>query len=59
VNKDEIAKFASQAAKWWDPNGSAAPLHRMNPTRIAYIRSVIEKHIAPQPSPEATQRYWH
>lgn len=47
VDLHQIAKFAPQAAKWWHPNGSAAPLHRMNPTRIAYIRSVIERHIRP------------
>lgn len=43
VDPAEVAKFASEAAKWWHPDGSAAPLHRMNPTRIAYIRSVIER----------------
>lgn len=53
VDPAEVAKFASTAARWWHPDGSAAPLHRMNPTRIAYIRSVIEKNIIAQRSASA------
>jgi 2-polyprenyl-6-hydroxyphenyl methylase / 3-demethylubiquinone-9 3-methyltransferase len=33
----EIAKFDRLAARWWDPNGPMAPLHRMNPVRIGWI----------------------
>ncbi|MFP4270384.1 MAG: bifunctional 2-polyprenyl-6-hydroxyphenol methylase/3-demethylubiquinol 3-O-methyltransferase UbiG [Alphaproteobacteria bacterium] len=33
----ELAKFAA-AADWWDSTGPLAPLHRMNPVRIAFIR---------------------
>lgn len=43
VDAKEVAKFDVQAAQWWDPKGVAAPLHRMNPTRVGYIRSVIER----------------
>lgn len=53
VDPAEVAKFAATAAKWWHPDGSAAPLHRMNPTRVAYIRSVIERNIVKQGIPEA------
>lgn len=53
VNPAEVAKFAATAAKWWHPDGSAAPLHRMNPTRIAYIRSVIERNVLSQRMAEA------
>ncbi|CDF40854.1 unnamed protein product [Chondrus crispus] len=45
VDPAEVAKFAATAAKWWHPDGSAAPLHRMNPTRVAYIRSVVERNM--------------
>lgn len=45
VDPSEIAKFSAQADKWWNPEGSAAPLHRLNPVRIAYIRSAIEKNV--------------
>ncbi|MGE0829179.1 MAG: bifunctional 2-polyprenyl-6-hydroxyphenol methylase/3-demethylubiquinol 3-O-methyltransferase UbiG [Hyphomonadaceae bacterium] len=34
----EIAKFSALAAQWWDPEGPFAPLHRLNPTRLAFIR---------------------
>jgi 2-polyprenyl-6-hydroxyphenyl methylase/3-demethylubiquinone-9 3-methyltransferase len=33
----EIAKFDRLAARWWDPHGPMAPLHRMNPARIGWI----------------------
>lgn len=45
VDAGEVAKFAAQAAQWWDPNGYAAPLHRMNPTRIAFVRAAIERRM--------------
>ena len=34
----EIARFAAQAAEWWNPHGPMAALHRINPVRIGYIR---------------------
>jgi 2-polyprenyl-6-hydroxyphenyl methylase/3-demethylubiquinone-9 3-methyltransferase len=34
---EEVAKFARLAARWWDPEGPMAPLHRMNPVRIGWI----------------------
>src|SRR5262245_30859420 len=38
VDAAEIAKFAKLSAEWWDPNGQMAPLHRINPLRLGYIR---------------------
>jgi 2-polyprenyl-6-hydroxyphenyl methylase/3-demethylubiquinone-9 3-methyltransferase len=38
VDPTEIAKFSKLSAEWWDPNGKMAPLHRINPLRLAYIR---------------------
>lgn len=40
----EIAKFAAMADAWWDPKGDFAPLHRMNPTRLAFLRETIATH---------------
>ena len=40
----EVAQFASQAAEWWDPNGSEAMLHKLNPVRLAYIRDQADQH---------------
>ena len=40
----EIAKFAAMADAWWDPKGAFAPLHRMNPVRLAFLRETILSH---------------
>jgi 2-polyprenyl-6-hydroxyphenyl methylase / 3-demethylubiquinone-9 3-methyltransferase len=37
VSAEEIARFNSLAADWWDPHGPMRPLHRMNPARIGWI----------------------
>lgn len=46
VDVEEIAKFNLQAQSWWDPNGPAAPLHRLNPVRVAFVRAAIESRMA-------------
>lgn len=33
----EIEKFNALAADWWNPQGSMAPLHWMNPARLDFI----------------------
>lgn len=38
VDAAEIAKFSKLSAEWWDPKGKMAPLHRVNPLRLGYIR---------------------
>lgn len=38
VDPAEIARFSGLADQWWDPAGDFAPLHRLNPLRLAYIR---------------------
>lgn len=40
----EIAQFASHAGDWWDPNGSEAMLHKLNPVRLAYVRDQADQH---------------
>ncbi len=40
----EIAKFAAMAEAWWDPKGDFAPLHRMNPARLGFLREAIGAH---------------
>jgi 2-polyprenyl-6-hydroxyphenyl methylase / 3-demethylubiquinone-9 3-methyltransferase len=44
IDPEEAARFGAMAADWWDPNGSSAMLHRMNPVRLAYIRDRIDQH---------------
>ncbi len=41
VDADEVARFAALAEDWWDPSGPLKPLHRLNPTRLGFIRDHI------------------
>jgi 2-polyprenyl-6-hydroxyphenyl methylase/3-demethylubiquinone-9 3-methyltransferase len=38
VDPAEVAKFSKLSEIWWDPNGKMAPLHKINPLRLTYIR---------------------
>jgi 2-polyprenyl-6-hydroxyphenyl methylase/3-demethylubiquinone-9 3-methyltransferase len=38
VDRREVDQFNRLAATWWDVRGPMAPLHKLNPVRIAYIR---------------------
>ncbi|MEH3100345.1 bifunctional 2-polyprenyl-6-hydroxyphenol methylase/3-demethylubiquinol 3-O-methyltransferase UbiG [Sphingomonas adhaesiva] len=40
----EAAHFGRMAQEWWDPKGSSAMLHRLNPVRLRYIRAAIDRH---------------
>jgi 2-polyprenyl-6-hydroxyphenyl methylase / 3-demethylubiquinone-9 3-methyltransferase len=42
VDAAELDKFNAQAQGWWDPRGSARPLHDLNPLRVEYIRRRAE-----------------
>ena len=42
VSPDEIARFDSLAARWWDPDGESRPLHDLNPVRAAYIAARVD-----------------
>jgi 2-polyprenyl-6-hydroxyphenyl methylase/3-demethylubiquinone-9 3-methyltransferase len=44
IDPAEVARFAAQAANWWDPAGSFRPLHRLNPARLKFIREVLIGH---------------
>jgi 2-polyprenyl-6-hydroxyphenyl methylase/3-demethylubiquinone-9 3-methyltransferase len=41
VNTAEVAQFDRLGAEWWDESGPMAPLHRLNPVRMAYIEEKI------------------
>ncbi len=49
VDPDEVAKFAAQAEAWWDPEGKFRPLHRLNPTRLRFIRDRVCAHLGRDP----------
>ena len=40
----EAAHFGAMAKDWWDPAGSSAMLHRLNPPRLRYIRDRVDAH---------------
>lgn len=44
IRPEEAAHFAALANDWWDPKGSSAMLHRMNPVRLKFIREAIDLH---------------
>jgi polyprenyldihydroxybenzoate methyltransferase / 3-demethylubiquinol 3-O-methyltransferase len=43
INAEEISHFDHMAATWWDPRGSSRLLHRMNPVRLCFIRSLLPR----------------
>jgi 2-polyprenyl-6-hydroxyphenyl methylase/3-demethylubiquinone-9 3-methyltransferase len=44
IDPKEAAHFGALAADWWDPKGSSAMLHKLNPVRLQYIRARIDAH---------------
>lgn len=44
INPEEAAHFGKLAADWWNPKGSSAMLHKLNPIRLRYVREAIDAH---------------
>jgi len=44
IDPKEAAHFGKMAAEWWDPRGSSAMLHKLNPVRLGYIRDAVDQH---------------
>ena len=44
IDPAEAAHFGGLAADWWDPKGSSAMLHRLNPVRLQYLRERVDAH---------------
>jgi 2-polyprenyl-6-hydroxyphenyl methylase/3-demethylubiquinone-9 3-methyltransferase len=44
IRADQAAHFGRLADDWWDPAGSSAMLHRLNPVRLGFIRAAIDAH---------------
>jgi 2-polyprenyl-6-hydroxyphenyl methylase/3-demethylubiquinone-9 3-methyltransferase len=44
IRPEEAAHFARLAAEWWDPKGSSAMLHKLNPVRLAFLREAMNEH---------------
>jgi 2-polyprenyl-6-hydroxyphenyl methylase/3-demethylubiquinone-9 3-methyltransferase len=45
----QIAGFDAVSSEWWDEKGPFAPLHRMNPARMTYIRERTASHFGISP----------
>jgi len=41
---EEAERFGKLASEWWDPDGSSAMLHKLNPVRLKYVRDQIDRH---------------
>jgi 2-polyprenyl-6-hydroxyphenyl methylase/3-demethylubiquinone-9 3-methyltransferase len=39
---EEAVHFGRLAADWWNPTGSSAMLHKLNPPRLRHIRATID-----------------
>ena len=50
VDAREAAHFGRLAAQWWDPRGSSAMLHRLNPPRLAWLREQVDAHWGSDPA---------
>jgi 2-polyprenyl-6-hydroxyphenyl methylase / 3-demethylubiquinone-9 3-methyltransferase len=44
IDPKEAAHFGALAEDWWDPKGSSAMLHRLNPVRLRYLRDRVDQH---------------
>ena len=46
IRPDEAEHFGRLAKDWWDPKGSSAMLHKLNPVRLSFLREAIDLHWA-------------
>ena len=44
IDSNEAAHFGTLAADWWNPKGSSAMLHKLNPVRLGFVRTAIDAH---------------
>lgn len=44
IDPADVERFSRIADEWWDPSGKFAPLHRLNPVRLGYIRDRAAAH---------------
>lgn len=49
IDTAEIERFSRLASTWWDPRGPMAPLHKLNPVRLGYIRDKATAHFGRDP----------
>jgi 2-polyprenyl-6-hydroxyphenyl methylase/3-demethylubiquinone-9 3-methyltransferase len=50
IDPAEATHFGKLAADWWNPRGSSAMLHRLNPVRLRFVREMIDGHFDSDPA---------
>lgn len=50
IRPGEAQHFGALARDWWDPKGSSAMLHKLNPVRLGFIRDAMDAHWLGDPS---------
>jgi 2-polyprenyl-6-hydroxyphenyl methylase/3-demethylubiquinone-9 3-methyltransferase len=50
IDPAEAEHFGRLAADWWNPQGSSAMLHRLNPARLTYLRAQVDNHWGGDPT---------
>lgn len=50
IDVDEIAHFSRLSGEWWDLRGPLKQLHKLNPTRVGYIRDRAAAHFGRDPT---------
>ena len=44
IDQQEIRHFSKDSSHWWDEKGPFAPLHKLNPVRLTFIKEEICNH---------------
>ena len=50
IDPREAEHFGAMAEDWWDPKGSSAMLHRLNPPRLGWLRQQVDAHWGNDPA---------
>ena len=50
IDPAEAIHFGKLAADWWNPKGSSAMLHRLNPVRLRFVREMMDGRLGGDPA---------
>ena len=53
VDPADVARFNALGEEWWDPWGPMRALHKLNPTRVDYVRDILVEEIRAKPQGNA------
>ncbi|MEM7021731.1 MAG: bifunctional 2-polyprenyl-6-hydroxyphenol methylase/3-demethylubiquinol 3-O-methyltransferase UbiG, partial [Pseudomonadota bacterium] len=49
ADREELRRFAQLSGEWWDDRGPMAPLHKLNPVRLGYVRDQMCSRLGRDP----------